>query len=112
MIKEKFETLEKFKIFKNEVEKELGKVIKIVRFDRGGKYYGKYGVTGQHMGLFALYLQDYGIVPQYTIHGSPEQNGVAKRHNRTLKDMMRSMMSRCNLPEFLWGEVLKTTFYI
>ena len=44
--------------------------------------------------------------------GSPEQNGVAKRHNRTLKDMMRSMMSRSNLPEYLWGEAIKTANYI
>ena len=41
--------------------------------------------------------------------GSPEQNGVAKRRNRTLKDMM-SMMSRSNLPEYLWGEAIKTAF--
>ena len=44
LIKEKFEALEKFKIFKTEVEKELEKGIKIVRSHPGGKYYGKYGV--------------------------------------------------------------------
>ena len=44
--------------------------------------------------------------------GSPEQNGVAERRNRTLKDMMRSMMSRSNLPEYLWGEAIKTANYI
>jgi len=44
--------------------------------------------------------------------GTPEQNGVAERHNRTLKDMVRSMMSNSNLPEYLWGEALKTALYI
>ena len=44
--------------------------------------------------------------------GSPEQNGVSERHNRTLKDMMRSMMSRSNLPNFLWGEAIKIAMYI
>ena len=44
--------------------------------------------------------------------GSPEQNGVAERRNRTLKDMMRSMMSRSNLLEYLWGEAIKTAIYI
>lgn len=39
--------------------------------------------------------------------GTPEQNGVAKRRNRTLTDMVGSMMSICNLPESLWGEALK-----
>ncbi|RDX81513.1 hypothetical protein CR513_37803, partial [Mucuna pruriens] len=43
---------------------------------------------------------------------SPKQNGVAERCNKTLKDMMRSMMSRCNLQKYLWGEALKTTLYI
>ena len=55
MIKEKSEALEKFKIFKTEVEKQLGKIIKVVRFDHGGEDYGKYGVTGKHMGDHSLY---------------------------------------------------------
>ncbi|RVW43546.1 Retrovirus-related Pol polyprotein from transposon TNT 1-94 [Vitis vinifera] len=44
--------------------------------------------------------------------GSPEQNGVAERRNRTLMEMKRSMMGRSNLPECLWGEAIKTTTYI
>ena len=83
-----------------------------MRSNRGGEYYGKYGATGQHMGPFALYLQDCGIVSQYTMPETPEHNGVAERCNKTLKDMMRSMVSRCNLLEFLWGEALKTILYI
>ena len=51
-----------FKVFQTEVEKQLGKVIKIVRSDRGGEYYGKHGDAGQQKGLFAKYLQDNGIV--------------------------------------------------
>ena len=39
-------------------------------------------------------------------------NGVAKRRNRTLKDMVRSMISHTSLPEPLWGETLKTATYI
>jgi len=45
------------------VEKEFEKIIKIVRYDRGREYYGKYVATKQNKGPFALYLQDYGIVP-------------------------------------------------
>lgn len=44
--------------------------------------------------------------------GNPEQNGVAKRRNRTLKDMMTSLISRCSLPEFMWGDALKISLYI
>ena len=48
LIKEKAESLDKFKI-RTEVEKQLGKVIKVVRSDRGGEYYGKHGNVGQLM---------------------------------------------------------------
>ena len=112
LIKEKLDVLDKFKVFKLEVEKQLGKIIKIVRSDRGGEYYGRHGDVGQLMRPFAKYLQDCGIVAQYMMLGSPEKNGVAERRNRTLKDMMKSMMCRSNLPEYLWGEAIKTTNYI
>jgi len=39
-------------------------------------------------------------------------NGVAERQNRTLKDMVRSMISHSTLPESLWGEAIKTSTYI
>lgn len=44
--------------------------------------------------------------------GTPKQNDVPERRNNILKDMMRRVMSRCNLPEFLWCDTLKTTLYI
>ena len=55
-----------------------------MRSDRGGEFYGRHGETGQLMGPFAKYLEDCGIVSQFTMPGTPEQNGVAKRRNRTL----------------------------
>ena len=44
--------------------------------------------------------------------GTRQQNGVAERRNRTLLDMVRCMFVSSSLPEFLWGEALKTTAYI
>ena len=44
--------------------------------------------------------------------GTPSQNGVAERRNRTLKDMVRSMISHSTLPESLWSEAIKTAVYI
>ena len=108
----KNEALEAFKVFKAEVEKQCGKQIKIVRSDRGGKYYGRYLEDGQSPGLFAKFLQEHGIVAQYTMSGSPNQNGVAEKRNRTLLDMLKSMLSNSKLPRFLWTEALKMTVYI
>ncbi|RVW60487.1 Retrovirus-related Pol polyprotein from transposon TNT 1-94 [Vitis vinifera] len=113
LIHEKSQSLDVFKTFKVEVELQLNKRIKSVRSDRGGEYYGRYDGSGeQHPGPFAKYLEECGIVPQYTMPGSPSMNGVAERRNRTLKDMVRSMISHSTLPEKLWGEALKTAAYI
>jgi len=112
MLHNKNEALDAFKIFKAEVEKQCGKQIKIVRSDRGGEYYGRYTEDGQAPGPFAKFLQEHGIVAQYTTAGSPYQNGVAERRNRTLLDMVRSMLSSSKLPKSLWVEALKTAVYI
>jgi hypothetical protein len=42
----------------------------------------------------------------------PQQNGVAKRQNHTLMEMMRSMLSNYMLPLGLWMKALKTTAHI
>lgn len=112
LLSEKSQALDKFKIFRAEAEKELGKEIKSVRSDRGGEYYGRYTETGQQKGPFALYSENHGIQAQYTTPGTPEQNGVSERRNKTLLNMVRSVMCTSGLPRFLWGEALKTSNYI
>lgn len=87
LILHKSQTLECIKIFKLEAEKQLPKQIKIVRSNRGGEYFGRYTEKGQQLGSFASYLFQEGIMAQYTTPGNPQQNGVAERRNRTLKDI-------------------------
>ncbi|GJW68019.1 retrotransposon protein, putative, ty1-copia subclass [Tanacetum coccineum] len=43
---------------------------------------------------------------------TPQLKRVTKRRNRTLLDMVRSMMSRATLPISLWGYTLDTTAHI
>ncbi|GKB54529.1 putative RNA-directed DNA polymerase [Tanacetum coccineum] len=43
---------------------------------------------------------------------TPQLNGVAERRNRTLLDMVRSMMCRATLPISLWGYALETVAHI
>ncbi|KAL0295040.1 UNVERIFIED_CONTAM: Retrovirus-related Pol polyprotein from transposon TNT 1-94 [Sesamum angustifolium] len=87
LIFDKSEAFDAFKAYKVEVEKQLEKSIKIVRSDRGGEYYGRYTEKGQNPGPFAAFLKEEGIIAQYTMPGTPQQNGVAERRNRTLMDM-------------------------
>jgi len=113
LIHEKSQSLDVFKSFKAEVENQVNKRIKSVKSDHGGEYYGRYDGSGeQRPGPFARYLEECGIVPQYTMPGSPSMDGVAKRQNQTLKDMVRSMIYHSTLLESLWGEALKTAAYI
>ena len=112
LIREKSESLDAFKIFKTNVELQKGKKIKAVNSDRGGKYYGRYDETGRNPGPFARYLHECGIDAKYTRPGTLQHNRIAERRNRTLLDMVRCMLIHSSLPEFLWGEALKTAAYI
>jgi transposase InsO family protein len=78
-IKHRSESLDKFKIFKAEVENQHNLKIKVVRSDHGGEYYGKHATYGQILSPFARYLQENGIVAQYSMSGESQQNGVAER---------------------------------
>jgi len=63
-------------------------------------------------GPFAKFLEEQGIIAQYTISGTPQQNDVVERRNKRLIDMVRSMITNSNLPLNLWNEALKTVVYI
>lgn len=99
---------EVLKVFKTEVENQLQLKIKVLRFDKGGEYYEKYDEQGRNPSPLALYLHDYGIVSQYTNSGTPQENRVYGKRNKTLKDMVRSMIYNIDLPRFLWGDAIKT----
>ncbi|GJY11896.1 zinc finger, CCHC-type containing protein [Tanacetum coccineum] len=92
--------LEKFKIYKNEVELKCDTRIKCLRTDRGGEYYDP------------RYFQSTGIVHQVTALYTPQHNGIAERKNRTLMDIVNSMMSHSGLSSGYWGEALLTACYI
>ncbi|KAK0593870.1 hypothetical protein LWI29_024792 [Acer saccharum] len=103
LMRHKSDAFDMFKTFKAEVENQLEKHIKILRSDRGGEYLS---------GEFQQYLIDNGIVSQFSAPGTPQQNGVAERRNRTLLDMVRSMLSYSTLPISFWGYALQTAIYI
>ncbi|GKE67843.1 retrotransposon protein, putative, ty1-copia subclass, partial [Tanacetum coccineum] len=86
-------------VFKNEVENQLGKTIKALRLDRGGEYISQ---------EFKDYLKACGIVQQLTPSYTPQHNGVSERRNRTLLDMVRSMMNLTTLPLSFWDYALES----
>nr|GEU97365.1 hypothetical protein [Tanacetum cinerariifolium] len=95
----KHEVFETFKVFKNKVENQLGKTIKALRSDRGGEYISQ---------EFKDYLKACGIVRQLTPPYAPQHNGVSERRNRTLLDMVRSMINHTTLPLSFWDSALES----
>ncbi|GJY02588.1 retrotransposon protein, putative, ty1-copia subclass [Tanacetum coccineum] len=95
----KHEVFETFKVFQKEVENQLGKTIKSLRSDRGCEYISQ---------EFLDHLKDHGIIAHRTPPYTPQHNGVSERRNRTLLDMVRSMMSETTLPKSFWDYALET----
>nr|GEX64372.1 copia protein [Tanacetum cinerariifolium] len=67
--------------------------------DRGGEYISQ---------EFKDYLKACGIVQQLTPPYTPQHNGVPERRDRTLLDMVRSMMNLTTLPLSFWDYALKS----
>nr|GEW66256.1 hypothetical protein [Tanacetum cinerariifolium] len=80
-------------------ENQLEKTIKSLRSDREGEYMSQ---------EFLDHLKEHGIITHHTPPYMPQYNGVSERRNKTLLDMVRSMMSQTTLPRSLWDYVLES----
>ena len=103
VIKKKSDVFRVFSEWKTEAEKSLGRSVKTLRTDNGGEF------TSAE---FEEYLRKEGIKHELTIPYCPEQNGVAERLNRTLVEMVRSMLADSELPKSFWAEALATATYL
>ncbi|KAK8593591.1 hypothetical protein V6N12_045668 [Hibiscus sabdariffa] len=93
------EEVKKAKAVGASVSESTWQSIKALRSDRGGEYLNQ--------DLDEL-LKECGIVSQLTPPGTPQWNGVSEMRNRTLLDMVQSMMSHSDLPISFRGHALET----
>ena len=77
--------------------------LKILRSDNGGEYFSN---------SFKSYLKEHGIEHQHTVAYTPQQNGVAERANRTLLDLVRSLLHHKKVAKKFWAEALSTAVYV
>ncbi|KAL0541446.1 hypothetical protein IC582_021491 [Cucumis melo] len=103
LIKTKNEAASMFLKFKAESENQLGKKIKRLRSDRGGEYSDK---------TLKEFCESNGIIHEFTAPYSPQQNGIAERKNRTLKEMMNAMLLSSGLFDNMWGEAVLSACFI
>lgn len=88
-LQDKSQAFERFKVFNKMVEKKSGYKLKCLRSDHGGEF------TSNE---FEDYCEKHGIKRQYSSPRTPQQNGVVERKNRTVKEMVRTMLNEDNLP--------------
>ena len=100
---EKSEAFTIFKNYKNLVEKETGAFIRCLRTDRGGEF------TSDE---FKVFCKANGISRQLTAAYTPQQNGVAERKNRTIMNIVRSMLSEKQIPKNFWPEAVNWTVHV
>ena len=100
LLHSKDEALDEFKIYKTEVELKLNNSVKGLRTDRGGEY------------MNPQYFQSVGIIHETTAPYTPQQNSVAERKNRVLKEMVNCMISNSGLSKGFWGEAMLTAYYV
>lgn len=95
----KSDTFEVFKKWQAKVERQTGKLVKVIRDDKGGEYSSQ--SARQH-------CTKYGIGRQMTTRATPQQNGVAERLNRTIEERVTAMLQHSHLPESFWADALRT----
>lgn len=103
LIKRKSEVLEVFQNFKTMVERSSGQLIKVLRTDGGGEYTSR---------VFERLCEKEGIEHQVTLPYTPQHNRIAERKNRTIMNMVCSMLNAKKLLKDLWGEAASTATYI
>jgi hypothetical protein len=89
--------------FKKNVENKSSCRIQAIRSDNGKEY------TSSE---FNLYCEEAGIEHQFTALYTPKQNGVSKRRNQYIMEMVRCMLHEKNLPKMFWAETANTTVFL
>nr|GEV18683.1 retrovirus-related Pol polyprotein from transposon TNT 1-94 [Tanacetum cinerariifolium] len=57
------------------------------------------------------FCDEKDILQNFSSPSTPEQNGVAKRRNRTLIEAARTMLNSASLPKQFWGEPVNAACY-
>ena len=100
---EKSEAFVTFKNYKAHVKKEIGAYITCLRTNRGGEF---------TLNEFKEFCQSQGISRQLTAAYTPQQNGVTERKNKTIMNVVRSMLNEKQVPKAFWPKTVRWCVYI
>nr|GEV28311.1 hypothetical protein [Tanacetum cinerariifolium] len=99
----KDETSPILKTFITGIENQLSLKVKIIRSDNGTKF------KNQELNQFCRMK---GIKREFSVARTPQQNGIAKRKNRTLTEAAMTMLVDSLLPISFWAEAVNTACYV
>ena len=99
----KDQVLEKFKFFHKEVERITRNKIGTLKIDNGGEYTSK---------AFYSYCASFGILRQLSQSYPPQHNGVAKRKNRSILDIVRCLLLDGTISSPLWAEAMRAIWIL
>ncbi|GJU90804.1 retrovirus-related pol polyprotein from transposon TNT 1-94 [Tanacetum coccineum] len=99
----KDETSGILKSFITGIENLVDHKVKVIRCDNGTEF------KNREMNQFC---EMKGILRQFSVARTPQQNGVAERRNRTLIEAARTMLADSKLPTTFWAEAVNTACYM
>lgn len=86
-----------------QVETATGQKVKVLRLDNGREY---------KSAKFKAFTTAMGIDHQFSAPRTLEQNGVAKRDNRTVVEKALTMMAAKRMPKEAWAEAVSCAVYL
>ncbi|GJV91922.1 putative ribonuclease H-like domain-containing protein [Tanacetum coccineum] len=99
----KDETSGILKTFITEIENQLDHKVKVIRSDNGTEF--KNSIMNQ-------FCEMKGIKREFSVARTPQQNGVARKKNRTLIEAATTMLVDSKLPTTFWAEAVNTACYV
>nr|GEV60081.1 retrovirus-related Pol polyprotein from transposon TNT 1-94 [Tanacetum cinerariifolium] len=99
----KDETCGTLKFFITRVENLINLRVKVIRCDNGTKF------KNREMNQFC---EVKGIMRQYSVARTPQQNRVAERRNKTLIEAAKTMPTNLKRPTTFWDEAVNTACYV
>jgi len=92
-----------FKKLAKVLQNENGCCVKSIRSDHGGEFQNA---------MFERFCEKHGISHTFLAPMTPQQNGVVERKNRSLEELVRTMLNESKLPKYLWTNAVYTAGYV
>jgi transposase InsO family protein len=83
--------------------KRHGDAIRAIHSDNGSEFRNSH---------FETFCHDLGLEHQFLSPYMSRQNGVVERKNRTLCEMVRTMLDEHRTPKRFWAEAVNIAFYV